>query len=370
MALPRITYGSKTIDMTTMPLVVKVEPGPPRSLQTTLTGAVEVISGPRVDVRVYMEWFIASESLATSLQNWAQAARRGEGWALALDSAKTVDTTVVVDAVIGATTFYVDNPSGVTAGQTYKLIDGSNFQLVVVDSVSGDLVTLTAGIDFAIGAGAIFRDQFYFPGILTSDTSPIRILSPSDGLAATWPPVRYAFEPDFTEDTLQETTMLIKALAANESGTDVNTAQPWFPTSGAVAVAANTTYRMRGLLRISRAAGTASHTTGLLFGGTASLTSVAYKAQCNTGDVVTNLAENQTAIEVASVTVVKAASTSATEQISVRIEGIVRINAAGTLIPQFQYSTAPGGAPSVLANTFFELEPEGAGSFVSRGTWS
>lgn len=164
--------------------------------------------------------------------------------------------------------------------------------------------------------------------------------------------------------------LLFKVLSGNATGSDVNTAQPWFPTAGAVAVAASTTYRFEGYLRISRAAGSNSHTTSLLFGGTASLTGIAYQAFCNTGDVVTNLAMNQTTMEVATATVVKAASTSTTEQIIIRVYGVVRINAAGTFIPQFQYSAAPGGAPSILSNSHFMMYPIGTSSVTTSGTWS
>lgn len=163
---------------------------------------------------------------------------------------------------------------------------------------------------------------------------------------------------------------LFKALSSTAAGTDVSTAQPWFPAAGAVTVEANTTYFFRGYLRTTRSAGAVSHTTGLLFAGTATLTSIAYRAMCNTGDVVTNGTLNATSIEVATNTTVKAASTSTTEQIAVYVEGIVRINGAGTFIPQFQYSAAPGGAPTVMVGTYFQMYAIGSGSVTTQGTWA
>jgi len=164
--------------------------------------------------------------------------------------------------------------------------------------------------------------------------------------------------------------LLFKALSADEAGQNVNTAQPWFPTSGAVALKASTLYTFEGYLRLSRAAGVTSHTLSLLFGGSVVISNIAYQAQVNTGDVVTNGAMNQTAIEVATATVVKAASTSATEQVVVKVQGVLRTGTAGTLIPQFLYSAAPGGAPTVLRNSNFKLYIMGASSDVSKGTWS
>jgi len=184
--------------------------------------------------------------------------------------------------------------------------------------------------------------------------------------------VVYDASADTTKATLKQNNhgLLYKALSANDTGTNVLTAQPWFPTAGAVTVTADTTYYFEGILRTSRAAGSTSHTTSLLFGGTATLTSILYRAYANTTDVVTNAAVNQTAAEVATATVVKAASTSTTEQIEVEVRGIVRINAGGTFIPQFQYSAAPGGAPTILANTYFKMQPVGSKTVTTAGTWA
>ncbi|TXH50821.1 MAG: hypothetical protein E6Q97_19600 [Desulfurellales bacterium] len=164
--------------------------------------------------------------------------------------------------------------------------------------------------------------------------------------------------------------ILFKALAADVTGSDVSTAQPWFPSTGSVAVAAATSYFFEGLLYLTRAAGTTSHTTSLLFGGTATLTAILYEALAITGDTGANSAVNGTIINTASATVVKAASTSATEVIAIQVKGIIRINAAGTLTPQFQYSAAPSGAPTVKSGSFFRLWPIGDNTVVTRGTWT
>lgn len=163
---------------------------------------------------------------------------------------------------------------------------------------------------------------------------------------------------------------LFKILSAGATGSDVNTAQPWFPSGGGVTVEASKTYLMEGMLLISRAAGANSHTTGLLFGGTATLTNISYHALCRTTDAAANAALNSTYINVATNTTVKAASVSTTEQICIEISGIVRTNAAGTFIPQFQYSAAPGGAPTILTNSYFCLTPIGTSSVTERGVWA
>lgn len=163
---------------------------------------------------------------------------------------------------------------------------------------------------------------------------------------------------------------MLKALAADENGQNVATAQPWFPTNGAVSVAASTTYFIRGCLLLTRAAGSTSHTTGIGFGGTATLTNIVWWAQCGEGDVATLADSDMIVSQSAANLQVKAASTATTEVIKVTLDGILRVNAAGTFIPQFTYSAAPGGAPVVETNTWFRLDSIGAGSFASIGTWT
>jgi hypothetical protein len=164
--------------------------------------------------------------------------------------------------------------------------------------------------------------------------------------------------------------LLFKNLSSNATGTNALGVQPWFPSLGSVTVEASKTYVFEGYLRISRSAGTTSHTTSLAFGGTATVSSIAWSAVTNTGDTVASNTPSQVSAEVATATAIKAASTSATEQIAVYIKGTVRFSAIGTFIPQFSYSAAPGGAPSILANSNFTMYPIGSNTVVSSGVWS
>lgn len=171
----------------------------------------------------------------------------------------------------------------------------------------------------------------------------------------------------------QSGRLLFKALDADDTGgTNVATAQPWFPTAGGVSVAAATTYFFEGLLRTTRAAGAVSHTTGILFGGTATLTNIDYQAGCRTGDVNTapGASNAWSHIQVATNTQVKAASTATTEDTLIVVNGVVRINATGTFIPQFIYSAAPGGAPTIKRGSFFRMWPIGDNNVLAVGTWA
>jgi hypothetical protein len=64
--------------------------------------------------------------------------------------------------------------------------------------------------------------------------------------------------------------------------------------------------------------------------------------------------------------VVKAASTSATEFTVIRVKGRISASATGQLIPQFQYSAAPGGAPTIKDGTYFKIKALSEGVTGSR----
>jgi hypothetical protein len=162
------------------------------------------------------------------------------------------------------------------------------------------------------------------------------------------------------------------ALTANYTGADSASAQKVFDatTNGAVTLAASTTYMMEGVYYITRSAGTTSHTLSTLFALGGTLTSIAYTAETTstTGNALGAVSRIYGTL--ASATVVTAASIEATENITVTIRGIVRTNAAGTFAPQIQYSAAPGGAPTILANSFFKLTPIGNNTVTTVGNWS
>lgn len=166
------------------------------------------------------------------------------------------------------------------------------------------------------------------------------------------------------------TSILRRSLSADATGTNVSTAQPWFPSTGSATLLAATSYYFTGVLNLTRSAGTTSHTTGLLFGGTATLNSIAWVSHVNTGETAATLPSSITRSIVATNTAVKAASTTATEEISILLHGHVRINAGGTFIPQFIYSAAPGGAPTVRSNSYFFIEPWGSNIATAMGAWS
>lgn len=167
-------------------------------------------------------------------------------------------------------------------------------------------------------------------------------------------------------------TVSFLALTTDYTGSNVSTAQKVFnsPTNGQITLPANTTYFFEGVYYITRAAGTTSHTLSTLFALGGTLTSISYIADTTstTGNALG--AVSRIYGTTAGATAVTAASTSATENITVYLRGIVRTNAAGTFTPQIQYSAAPGGAPTILANSYFRMVPVGTDTVNYVGNWS
>jgi hypothetical protein len=161
-------------------------------------------------------------------------------------------------------------------------------------------------------------------------------------------------------------------LTSDYVASNVSTAQQVFnsPAGGTITLPASTSYFLEGIYYITRAAGTTSHTLSTLFALGGTLTSIAYTADTTstTGNALGTV--SRIYATAATATVVTAASTSATENITVVIRGVVRTNTAGTFIPQIQYSAAPGGAPTILTNSYLRLFPIGTNTVASVGNWS
>lgn len=154
--------------------------------------------------------------------------------------------------------------------------------------------------------------------------------------------------------TAVDTGAFIELSADGSAGLDDASAQS---TGLSVTLAAGT-YQFRGQFHATRAAGTNSHTTASLIGGTATLTRIHGTVKARTGDAATAAGYSGLRFEVATAVVAKAASTSATEDIAMEIEGVVVVSVAGTFIWQYQFNTAPGSGSNGMAT------PK-AGSFLS-----
>lgn len=113
-----------------------------------------------------------STATRNALVAWWAWASQGKSYSFALDSARTVNTTLSGGASAGATSCTVNSTAGVAANRTYLIrdTDGIEEEVVVVSSVSSSTVTFsTTPLKYAYSTGATFRDPDYFPKLESVD---------------------------------------------------------------------------------------------------------------------------------------------------------------------------------------------------------
>lgn len=157
------------------------------------------------------------------------------------------------------------------------------------------------------------------------------------------------------------------ALTTAYTGTSTTSLQKLFnvPTNGAFNVSAATSYFFEGEFDLSAMSSTTG-TFGFGFLGTATITSVKYTAESIKSAIGTPTAPLMTTAIAATATQLNATTTNTVGH--ARLSGIVRINAAGTLIPAFNVSVA--AAAVVGVNSWFRLVPIGTGTTTSSGNVS
>lgn len=144
---------------------------------------------------------------------------------------------------------------------------------------------------------------------------------------------------------------------------------PFEAARDVLTVPSSTTYRFELLLQIV-AMGATTRTTALEFdAGTASLTSISYFAEIATGAAVT-IASARDSKHSTAATAQVINATVATAAATIKAQGIVRINAGGTFIPQIKFSADPTGTILSKADSYFLMIPLGSNTVGSVGSWA
>lgn len=150
-------------------------------------------------------------------------------------------------------------------------------------------------------------------------------------------------------------------LTASQTGTDTSAAQTWFPGGGATSftLRESSVYEFEGSLATVKTQGTATRNVEMGFGGTAGIESILYNFLSATADQTTfpivasplfSPVEQETPVTVIG------PSTSSSQAFVIEVKGKLRTSTvAGTFGPQFKYSAAPGGAPTVRKHTYFRM---------------
>jgi hypothetical protein len=156
-------------------------------------------------------------------------------------------------------------------------------------------------------------------------------------------------------------------LKANRLLLDSVATQTFFPVG--ITLTAETSYRFTANIYMTRVAGVVSHQIRSLIGGTATYTSLRYTVQAT---VLAAAAASVTTVgTVIGATTITPANAVAAENNSFIFDGILCVNAAGTFNLSWSYSAAPGGAPTVIADSWITLKPIGTNTVAASGnTWA
>lgn len=264
------------------------------------------------------------------------------------------------------------NPSGeIWVQGLYKTLgvmqDGSNI-LIGSQKASASGLALAAGTPGAIMPAGTATVA---PLTLTSGTN---LTTPAAGAIEFDGTLFYATAVASTRQLLD--TIQYQSLVADYTLADSASAQAAFnaTTNGAVTLPATTGYMIDMLILLTNT-GTTSHTWSLLFAGAATITAAGTLLAVDAYTATSNALTAKSSIYIvgagiSSATAVTAASTSATENVSIRVFGRININGAGTLIPQIKASAQPNGTEKVLAGSYIALWPIGTNTAASVGNWS
>lgn len=286
---------------------------------------------------------------------------------------------------------YVSATGNVLSGQQVIAsgnISGSNVvtggNVSAIGNISGGNVA-TNGIVSAIGnVNANFLNARVRPSVGTGSIAALQFVA-GDVLST---PAAGTFEYDgvsfYTTSTANQRSVLLGTQFIITPGLSPYTldqstlAQKIFssPTNGAATLNASTTYLIEAVYIISNtAAPSAAHSLSLQFALGGSISSISYTADVTTSSGVPSSgasAVTRTFSSAAGATqITPSGTTTNSEVITVRLQGVVRTNAAGTFTPQIKYNTnAPGGTSTVQGNSYFKLIPVGTSSVISVGNWS
>lgn len=311
---------------------------------TTLTGTtanVPTVNATNVDA--------GASGTAGSYDVFPTTASKGKTTFTASDN--TGNTTTTINTAAQATTRTYTVPDA-GASASFVMTAGQNTFAAGTATVAP--IVLTAGTNLTTAAaGAIEFDgnSFY----TTNHASARQVLNAEQYTIAT------------SDSATYNNTALDTAVAA-----PVFTSTMGGSANGAVTLTAGKTYVFEACYILTNT-GTTSHTWATLFGGTASFTSLLYNIYGLSATASTPATGGLTGYAtVGTAIVATAASTSATENVTIMLNGTMTINAGGTLIPQLQASARPGatGTPGVVVKkgTFFRIwEMAGTGTV---GNWS
>lgn len=202
MGVPTIYYGSKTIALSPSNQSASQSNWRQQIDPKQITVANNAVSGieerlnVRLDLMVSMgfRYFLTTTdaTIKRNVQQWFSYAQEGNAWYFALDSSKTVLTTLANSASAGASSVVVTSATGITAGQQYVVRGSTRMELIKVDAsyVGGTTIPLVETLNNDWFAGDRFRSEFYWPARLIRE----------DNVIVEREPIWFDVNLDFIED--------------------------------------------------------------------------------------------------------------------------------------------------------------------------
>jgi len=134
-----------------------------------------------------------------------------------------------------------------------------------------------------------------------------------------------------------------------------------------ITVQAATTYMFDGFYILKT--GATSHFTSMLFAlTTATMTNCTWFSLATAGNGAGSQATSQTTTFYDSVSGGQIIGQSTNTFTLIKFEGIMRVNAAGSVVPQITFSAAPGGTNTLEIGSYLKFYPIGANTIDSVGT--
>ena len=247
------------------------------------------------------------------------------------------------------------------AGTSGQVLTSAGSSAIPTWSSAGGFTggTLTSNLMLAAGTTSLSPLTFQSGTLLTSATAGA---AEFDGKVLYSTPASRGVSP----------SMMFYRLESNYVGSNINTVQSVFGVG--VTLAASTVYAFEYKFALSKTAGTAFHSVGLSFGGTATINNISYGGagvNSSTALPIFSTSPNFIAAITASNFTITISNSTAIKIHHWTLSGTVSIATAGTVIPQYTLSAAPGGAYSTVAGSYFAIWPIGAsGANTSVGPWA
>lgn len=151
------------------------------------------------------------------------------------------------------------------------------------------------------------------------------------------------------------------------TGSDLDTVQSIFGVS--INLAANTVYEFEASFALKKTGGTNPHSIGLGFAGSIGVNHVLYQVTHTSSAL--NSTSTPTSIMINTVSNTTVSSNTNVDNHNIFLKGTISVGSAGSFVPQYRLSDAPGAAFDTLAGSYFKMEPIGsANTNINVGSWS